>query len=317
MDIGIPIPNVTPPATPVAIRRIATTADELGFHSVWLGDHIVRPVGPDVLDYFKNNDRYMWDLYEPMVTAGLVAGITEHVKIGFGVIVLPYRNPIITAKAIASLDRLSDGRVILGVGVGYWPGEFRALNVRRRDTGRRTDEYIDLLRVLWSSDRPEFEGDFIEVKDVLFRPLPVQKNLPIWIGGMSDAAIRRAVRKGDGWHVPRFTVAAMAYQMERLREIAAAEGRDHGELTVSNRPEVRFALEPVEPEAAQTFSDQDPAPRAEPIIGPPGYVAERLAPFAELGVSHLVIDLHEGGTVEEIIGAMHTFANSVMGELPR
>ena len=316
MDIGIPVPNITQPATPEAIRLVARTADQLGFHSVWLGDHIVRPVGTDVLDYFKDNDRYTWDLYEPTVTAGLVAGVTESVRIGFGVLVLPYRNPIITAKAIASLDRLSEGRVILGVGAGYWRGEFRALNVRQRDTGARTDEYIDLFRALWSSDRPEFHGEFVELNDVLFKPRPVQERLPIWVGGLSDAAIRRAVRKGDGWHVPRFSVAGMARQMVRLREIAEAEHRDLSTLVVSNRPEVRFARAPIEPELAQDLNDGDPAPGAQPIIGPPAYVAERLAAFAESGISHLVVDLHEGGTLDEVVEAMHTFSQSVMPALP-
>ena len=168
MDIGIPVPNITPPATPEAIRKVPQAAEQLGFHSVWLGDHIVRPIGPD----------------QPA-----------------GVLVLPYRNPVVTAKAVASLDQLSNGRVILGVGSGYWPQEFQALNMPQRHAGLRTEEYIELFRSLWKSEKPEFHGEFIEISDVLFKPSPQQEDLPIWLGGMSDNAIRRAVRMADGWHV--------------------------------------------------------------------------------------------------------------------
>ena len=315
MDIGIPVPNITPPATPEAIHRVPQAAEQLGFHSVWLGDHIVRPIGPDQPAYFKESSRYTWDLYEPMVSAGFVAANTTTVKIGFGVLVLPYRNPVVTAKAVASLDQLSNGRVILGVGSGYWPQEFQALNMPQRHAGLRTEEYIELFRSLWKSEKPEFHGEFVEISDVLFKPSPQQDDLPIWLGGMSDSAIRRAVRIADGWHVPRFTVSGMAYQMRRLREVAAAEKRDLSRFVVSNRPEVRFARKASKPDLAQDFRSGDPAPVASPIVGPPEYVAERLAAFGELGVSHLVIDLHEGGTLKEVLGAMETFAESVMPHL--
>lgn len=315
MDLGFPIPNINLPTGRAAIEEIAREADAIGFHSLWLADHTVYPIRPD----WEEGDRYTHDMYDPFVTAGFVAAITKRSKIAFGVIVLPYRNPVITAKMIASLDQLSGGRVILGVGPGYLPEEFQALGVPLKGSGERTNEYIDAFRALWSSERPVFEGQYVTVKDVFFRPKPVQDRLPIWIGGFSGPAMRRAVRRGDGWHVPRFSVEGMRPHLARFREIAAEEGRDLTGFPISNRVLVRFAERPSFdiPEHLRRSVQRNVTPETLPIIGPPDYVAEELLRFeTELGVSHLVVDLHEADPHEERLKALETFATRVMPHIP-
>jgi probable F420-dependent oxidoreductase len=314
VHVGIPIPNILRPTGTEAIRRVALAAEACGYGSVWLGDHVVRPkTGRGV--GFADSDMFTGDLYEAFCTAGYVAAITSRVEIGFGVVVLPYRHPLLTAKMVATLDQLSHGRIVLGVGAGYWEEEFEALGVSPRRRGVRTDEYIEAMRAAWSSESPAYQGEFVQFDDLVFRPPPRQERVPIWIGGTSEGALKRAIALGDGWHW-HGTVEEMNRRIDRLDELAAAAGRDLSSFVISNRPPVRFAAKPDLTRYADYPENVNP-----PIVGPPGYLAEQLARFAtESRISHLVLDLHMherwyDDPLDDALAAVERFAAEVLPHL--
>jgi probable F420-dependent oxidoreductase len=173
-------------------QRVAKRAEELGYDAIAASEHIVMP--PDLV---PEMGAYWTDALTVMTFA---AGATTRIRVNSSVIVLPYHEPIAYAKAISTLDVLSGGRVTVTFGVGMARGEFRALGVPFEKRGRVTDEYIDVLRVLWTAEKPEFHGEFVDFADIYFEPKPVQKpHPPIWIAGSSMAALRRAARIGNGW----------------------------------------------------------------------------------------------------------------------
>lgn len=315
MKIGIPIPNVDKPGGAGPILAVAKLADASGFDSVWLGDHIVRPTKIETA-YWKNKPaRYQGPLFEAMTTAGYVAGVTQNVRIGFGVLVLTYRNPLVIAKSVASLDQLSGGRITLGVGSGYWKEEFGVLGIPFEDRVAKYKESVQLLRDVWASDTPVHDGKYWQVHDIVFRPRPVQDPVPIWIGGVTTAALEYAVAVADGWHPARFRVGTLRPLVDKLHEIAAAAGRDLSDFTICNRPAVRFA-DKVEEDDSNTFIPGHPVATPAPFVGPPGYIVEQLARFkTELGISDLIIDLHEGDTLENLLAAIELFAAEVLPQL--
>jgi probable F420-dependent oxidoreductase len=174
-------------------QRVARTAENLGYHAITASEHIVMP--PDLV---PSMGAYWMDALTVMT---FVAGATTRIRVNSSVIVLPYHEPVAYAKAISTLDVLSGGRLTVTFGVGMARGEFAALRVPFGKRGRITDEYIDVLKSLWTHENPEFHGEFIDFAGVYFEPKPVQKpHPPIWIGGSSLAACRRAARAGDGWY---------------------------------------------------------------------------------------------------------------------
>jgi probable F420-dependent oxidoreductase len=177
---------------PGELARRARAAEDAGFESIWVGDHIALP--PDAPD----------DAYDPrleaVVTLAHLAAVTTRVKLGFGVIILPQRQPVLLAKQLTSIDVLSSGRLIVGFGVGYLQAELSALGASMADRGAMTDEHLAAIRVLWDEPPPEFAGRFVSFGGVIQRPRPVQRpHPPIIIGGESAAAYRRA-RQCDGWY---------------------------------------------------------------------------------------------------------------------
>jgi probable F420-dependent oxidoreductase len=173
-------------------QLIARTAERAGFDAMHVPEHIVMPreMAPNMGGYWC----------EAMTAMAFVAGATERMAVNSGVMVLPYHHPVVLAKALATLDLLSGGRVIVSFGAGMAPGEFAALGVPFEKRGRITDEYLQVLKLLWTEEAPEFKGEFIEFKDVVFEPKPLQRPHPrIIIGGRSIFALRRAARFGDGW----------------------------------------------------------------------------------------------------------------------
>jgi probable F420-dependent oxidoreductase len=316
MKIGIPIPNVDKPGGARPILEVAKLADSSGFDSVWLGDHIVRPIGEIKTSYWKNKpNRYQGELFEPMVTAGYVAGVTQNVRIGFGVLVLPYRNPVVIAKSIASLDQLSGGRMILGVGSGYWREEFEALGIPYGDRVARYKESVQLLRDMWASDTPSHQGKYWQVDEVLFKPRPIQDPVPIWIGGVTEASLEYAIAVADGWHPARFRVDTLRPLVDKLHVLADLAGRDMSNFTICNRPAVRFA-DKVQEDDSQQLVPGHPVATPAPFVGPPDYIVEQLAAFkAELGINDLIIDLHEGDALPDLLKAIELFAAEVRPQL--
>jgi probable F420-dependent oxidoreductase len=233
MRLGIHLPHIGQKASADAIRRAAIQAEELGFADVWVSEHIILP-----RDRMYPPSAIFWD---PLLTLTWAAACTKRVGLGTSVLVLPMRHPLPLAKELATLQNLSDGRLILGAGVGWLEDEFAALGVPYRERGRRMDEGIAMMRAVWSEDPVSFPAKTIPavIEDMRMLPQPVNP-IPIWIGGTSEPALQRAL-KLDGWHGSRASPEQAAPLVKRLREArpepdfaislrSGWNGRDAGEL---------------------------------------------------------------------------------------
>ena len=219
MKFGVNLINFGPSATADALARWAMLTESLGYHFLMTSDHIVHT--PDV------QARYPVSFYEPFTTLGWLAGVTRRIEIGSTVIILPYRHLLAVARMAANVDQLSGGRLLFGVGVGWSQQEFAALGVPFHRRGALTNEYLAALKTLWTKDVASFEGRYLSFAGVHTAPRPVRTpHPPIWVGGASDAAMRRAVRYGDAWHPNRVRPGWLeATGLPRLRQIADAESR--------------------------------------------------------------------------------------------
>jgi probable F420-dependent oxidoreductase len=232
MQLGIHLPHAGEQATPALIRRHAMRAEDLGFADVWVSEHIIVP-----RKEFPRSPLF----YDPVVTLSYAAAVTRRVRLGTTVLVLPMRHPLPLAKELASLHNLSEGRLILGAGVGWLEPEFAALGVPFNERGRRMDEGIAMMRAVWSQDPVTFQAKYIPAKinDMTMLPLPVSP-IPLWIGGSSDVALKRTMRIADGWHGSRESPEEAAPIVRRLRAARPDNftismriqwnGKDQGEL---------------------------------------------------------------------------------------
>jgi alkanesulfonate monooxygenase SsuD/methylene tetrahydromethanopterin reductase-like flavin-dependent oxidoreductase (luciferase family) len=198
--MGVNVPNFGPGTAPGLLRRWAQTVEGLGFDLLMISDHIA--VTPDVAE------QYPPPFYEPFTTLAWLAGLTERIKLGTTVLIVPYRHPLLIARMAANLNDLSGGRLVLGVGVGWAVQEFDALGVPFRQRGKLTDDYLRLVRAAWEDDEDYRCG-----------------RIPIWVGGNSEAGLRRAVRLGDAWHPLRFTMPWLRGAAARLTELADGQQR--------------------------------------------------------------------------------------------
>ena len=198
--MGVNVPNFGPGTAPGLLRRWAQTVEGLGFDLLMVSDHIA--VTPDVAE------QYPPPFYEPFTTLAWLAGITGKIQLGTTVLIVPYRHPLLVARMAANLNDLSGGRLVLGVGVGWAVQEFDALGVPFRQRGKLTDDYLRAVRAAWENDEDYRAG-----------------RIPIWVGGNSEAGLRRAVRLGDAWHPLRFTMPWLRGAVDRLTELANAHRR--------------------------------------------------------------------------------------------
>ena len=243
MDFGLHLPASSASVTPSDLVRFAQQAEALGFYCLTIADHVIVPREISVPYPYTVDGKYPGTGYhlETLMTMGFLAGATRRIRFATSVLIAPYRNPIVTAKMLASLDVLSNGRLIVGVGVGWMKEEFENLQAPDFDQrGNVTDEYIQAFRELWTSDDPQFAGKHCRFSNLIFLPKPVQKPaIPIWIGGHSKQAIRRAARLGDGWHpiggVPTIPLEPedVKRDMALLAELAHKDGRDPAAIRVA------------------------------------------------------------------------------------
>jgi probable F420-dependent oxidoreductase len=222
MQYGIHLPHAGEQSTPALIRRFAVHAEDLGFDDVWVSEHIIVP-----RDKFPRSPLF----YDPVLTLTWVAAVTTRVRLGTSVLVLPMRHPLPLAKELATLQNLSDGRLILGAGVGWLEPEFAALGVPFNERGRRLDEGIAMMRAVWTEDPVTFRSRTIPavIEGMTMTPMPA-KPIPLWMGGSSDVALRRTIRIADGWHGSGHTPEDAAPIVQKLR--AARPGED---FTISMR----------------------------------------------------------------------------------
>ena len=221
-------------AHPAVAKRIAQRAEALGFDSLWTGEHVVLPdprqaPSPAPPDFA---------MLHPSTALAYLAGVTKRVKLGTGITLIAQRNPVVLAKEMASLDVVSEGRLLLGIGAGYLHQEFAALGVPFQERGARTDEYVAAMRALWNEERPSFHGRFVQFDAIQAMPRPVQDGgPPIVVGGASDAALRRSADYAQGWYGFALNVEQTAGVLERLRRL----GGDGLEISVT--PSVRLNTE--------------------------------------------------------------------------
>jgi probable F420-dependent oxidoreductase len=217
MQVGIHLPQYGGAAAAATITEAAQLAESLGFAGVWVSDHVARPTAQDYPSPY---------LSDPLLTLTWAAAATERIGLGTSVLVVPQHNALWLANALASLDALSGGRLTVGAGVGWSAAEFAALGQPFTNRGRRMDEIIDVLRACWGDDPVNFEGEFVHIDDFRVQPKPAHP-IPLWLGGTTEAAFRRAVTKGDGFH-------AMSTEPADLPPIVARIRRD--------RPEESFPI---------------------------------------------------------------------------
>ena len=228
MDFGLRYANTGRNVRPDNAVALAQAAEEAGFTSIWTVDHVVVPQGyqsayPYAASGRMGDGREDLQMPDPLIYMAYIAAVTSRIKLATGILIVPQRNPVVTAKQIATLDRLAGGRIELGIGVGWLEEEFDAIGVPFSDRGRRTDECIAAMRALWSEDVAEFHGDLVDFGPVYCRPQPVNGSVPIIVGGHSPAAARRAGRIGDGFFPAR---GASPDMFELVRATARTEGRD-------------------------------------------------------------------------------------------
>ena len=229
------IPGIHPADRAGHLVRLAQAAEGLGLDSIWVPDRTVFPTdiaarypgrfgpGPDI--------PVSQQVMEPITTMSYLAGVTSSVKLGFGVVVLPFRHPVLNAKMVTTLDVLSGGRVLFGVGVGWMPEEFEGMRASYANRGAVTDEHIEMFKALCAGT--DYSGKHFSISDKIFYPKPVQQpHPPVWVGGSSRAAIHRAARLGDGWLPNRLTPEEVGRGRQYLRAACEKMGRDPDEVVL-------------------------------------------------------------------------------------
>ncbi|HEY7621587.1 MAG TPA: LLM class F420-dependent oxidoreductase [Solirubrobacteraceae bacterium] len=297
MRIGVTVPNVHETlAERTTIEAVARMADDLGFDSIWCNDHVVIPGASDgggaepayAAAYGQQRQQ---NVYEPLITLAYLAAVTRRVLLGTSVYLLALRNPVVAAKQVVSLDRLSDGRLVFGVGVGWLEGEFAAVGVPYRERGRRTDEAIGVLKALCG---PDSAG---------FLPGPVQQpHPPLWIGGRSDAAIRRAARVGDAWHPSHLTIDELRQRIPELRGECERAGRPADEVAVTTRRKLVSSASAAEAEQDRVLQ------------GDAGAIAATVAELEQVGVAHLIVEL-PASSEGELLESLDWFGREVLKEI--
>ena len=236
MDYGIILPHFSAFAHESPAERIltaATTAEALGYGTLWVADHVVFPSKIEGSYAFNPEDPFL----DPLTVLAALAYKTTTVKLGTAVLILPYRHPLAAAKALATIDVLSGGRTVVGVGAGWLEQEFTALGMSIKERGARTNETMDIFKAVWTQETSAFSGKHFQFADIKFLPKPVQQpHPPILVGGMSTGALRRIARRGDGWIAMGKGPDDIKEPLEKLRELTAQAGRNPDDLQICMLP---------------------------------------------------------------------------------
>jgi probable F420-dependent oxidoreductase len=291
-----------------AITTLAQRADTLGYDSAFVTDRMLIPVASTAAYPYSATGAFPLGPDEPWLEAltavTYLATVTRRIHVGVSVLVIPYRNPVFTARALATADYLSGGRVILGAGIGWWREEFEAVGVPFEGRAARTVEALRLMREIWTKPRVQFEGRFWRVREAGgVRPQPVQQpHIPIWIGGHTDAALKRVVEVADGWHPlglrppVRLYPDELAARARRLGELLVTAGRDPADVVIAFKGPLTF---------------QHSAGRERsPLRGSPAQIVEDLQAYVAAGVRHFVLDFTVS-TLPEMLEVLERFARDV------
>jgi len=306
MKVGISIPRL--PDGP-RLRTFVQQAEDLGFVAVLVGDHIVLPTQGTSQYPYTSDGSFSRPVDEPfletMTLLGYLAACSDTVKLGSTVIILPYRNPVVQAKMFASLDVLTNGRMICGVGVGWLEKEFEILGVPYAERGPMTDEFLEIFIALWTQAEPEFHGRFYHIDGIQFYPKPIQQpHIPIWVGGHSRRALRRTAKYGNCWHTTRQTPDFVAQNLPYLRQQIEQAGRDPASISISLKRSLHFTDMGLGEEKSTVRSGGT-------VVGTTQEVIDDVYYCKELGIDQLTYDFRVEG-VQESIQVMEHLADRVL-----
>jgi probable F420-dependent oxidoreductase len=265
MEVGIIVHNAGAKATVENIVKTAQWAEKLGYHALWLTDHVV--LAEEVKAWYPYRTHGRWDYppdtkwLDPLLTLAWAGAAAPSLKLGTSVLVLPIRNPVLLAKQLASLDFLTGGRVMVGAGAGWMEEEFKLIGENFENRGKRAVEMVQLMRQLWTGETVNFQGEFYRLSNCKMHPRPVQAAIPIFWGGHSEAALKRVAKVGDGWHPTQITLEQLEEGIKKLRHHCAEFGRDFNSVKIIARPGDKYDITP-----------------------------ETHARHLELGIHHLVVD---------------------------
>ena len=310
MKTGFSLPTRGPITTPENMATLVERAEELGFDLVSVSDHVVIPRAIDSTYPYSATGQWhgdaSGDCLEQLTLLTYVAARTKRVRLLTSVMVLPQRPPVLTAKMLASLDVLSGGRLIYGVGAGWMREEFDALGAPEFDErGKVTDDYLRAFKELWTVEQPAYDGAYTHFHHIAFAPKPAQRpHPPIWIGGESNAALKRVARLGDAWYPigsnprhPMGTVQQMTEALSRLRRYAEEAGRDPSAIDLAY--------------SAGWYNDREsmhaPDGSRRSFTGTPDEVAADIRAFGEIGVRHLILGMQDE-TLEKMLARLERFA---------
>ncbi len=313
MNFGFYLPSHGPTARRGPLIEIAQAGERLGYYSMVVGDHIMAPRVMNSSYPYSVGSEVPWDEggehLEQLTELTFLAAVTERIRLVPSVMIVPYRNPLLAAKILATMDVLSEGRLILGVGVGWMEEEFEALDTPPfADRGAVTNEYLEAIKELWTSDDPTYDGKYVKLSNIEFSPKPVQKpHPPIWVGGQSRPAIRRAVEHGDAWHPVGATPATplepekLASDIAYMHSYADRIGRDPSEVGVAMKAPL-YDTEGAAGSERRRFS------------GEPERIAQDIQTYGDLGVTNLIFDVR-GSDLSRILERMAWLSEEVMSKV--
>ncbi len=315
MKYGFTLPGRGPLATPERLGTLARRGEELGYDTLYTGDHILVPRSISSPYPYTESGEFpgspSGESMEQLTLLSFLAGQTTSIRLATSVIIVPHRNPLVAAKALATLDVLSNGRLVVGVGVGWMREEFEALGLPPfEERGAVTDEYIRAFKELWTSDDPSFEGKYVKFDNISFLPKPVQKpHPPIWVGGESRPALRRTAELADGWYplgsnptYPMGTPEQLKAGLARLAAYARRFNRDPAEIEVIYRTH-QFQLE---------RNGGGSSGERTLFVGAAGEIASDIRQYEQIGVGSLVFDfVRQTQDMGEVLERMEEFATEV------
>jgi probable F420-dependent oxidoreductase len=282
MMIGVAVPNIGPVATPEAVKTVAQKAESLGYHSLWTVERLLWPVRPKA-PYAVTPDGSLPEEYkyalDPLDTLTFAAAYTSTIKLGTSVLDLPYYNPVMLARRLSTIDILSKGRLRVGFGLGWSPDEMEAAGADMKVRGARADEFLQVLKAIWTTDPAEYHGKFFTLPKSYISAKPVQKpHPPILMAAFAPPALKRVATLADGWNPVGLPVEAMAQMWDAIRQMAEAAGRDPGELRMIVR-------------ANMVVTDMPMGKDRFIFVGSPDQIREDIAACEKIGAEEVFLEL--------------------------
>jgi len=289
MKFGVFLPVSGKAAGSEVLTDASQQAEGLGYDSVWAAERLVNPYEMNTAYPYKENQQ--WQSFvppevpflEPLTVLSFLSGVTKKVGLGISVAVLPYRHPLYTARVATSIDTLSKGRLILGVGIGWMVEEFESLNVDFHKRGAMSNEQLDIFNTLWSRPKPSFQGKFYKFPPLEVSPRPVQQpRFPIWTGGESEAAVKRAAKYADAWFSYHVKISAkdLADKYANVKKIATDLGR--------KQPPDLCCCRPID------ITDKPVPQNDEELVGTADQLIASLKKFKDIGVQHMALQFMVG-----------------------